>query len=82
MTKYLKDDRLPTTAVMELISCVLLRDSNFDTYSGLHYELLAEGDATRRAEMIDRALGQLARLIARARPQVKPADAVKGCCWN
>ena len=82
VSKYLKDERLPTTAVMELISCVLLRDSNFDTYANLHYDLLAEGDALRRSEMIERALGGLAVLIARARPQVKPPDAVKGCSWN
>lgn len=78
---HLKDDRLPTSAVMELISCKLLRDSDMRIYSELHYRLLAEGDALKRAELIDTALEDLGALLRRARPQAE-MERPKGCHWN
>ena len=79
--KHLKDDRLPPTAVMELITYVLLRDAGMRHYSEVHYELLAEGDAVKRAEIIDDALNELGGLLRRARPQAK-METPKGCSWN
>ncbi|MGQ0627014.1 MAG: LON peptidase substrate-binding domain-containing protein, partial [Phycisphaerales bacterium] len=78
---HLKDDRLPMTAVMELVSCVLLRDSEQRFYASLHYDLLAEGDPGRRARLIDEGLSELRGLLKRAAPQRK-TEAPKGCTWN
>jgi hypothetical protein len=79
--KHMGDEDLPTSALLELITCSLLRDADMRFYSELHYRLLAEGDPLRRAEMIERALGELGRLLRRARPQ-REVETPKGCHWN
>ncbi len=81
VSRHLRDDDLPATAVLELVAVALLRDSDMRSYNELHYQLLAEGDAGARARLIEAALGDLAKLLDRARPQTT-TDAPKGCSWN
>jgi len=54
---YVRDDDIPTTALLELISFTLVKDRE------KRYRLLEEGDADVRAEMVRREIAQIARTI-------------------
>ncbi|MDX2131161.1 MAG: LON peptidase substrate-binding domain-containing protein [Planctomycetota bacterium] len=73
--EYLRNDELPTSAVLEVVSFTLITDPT------LRYALLAEGDADARAAMIVRELEHLADLVRRAALQ-HPEEWPKGCSWN
>jgi uncharacterized protein len=73
--EYVRNDQIPTTAILELVSFTMLNDSE------LRYRLLAEGDAAARAGIIFDELSELKRLIDRAEKQ-HPEQWPKGCSWN
>ncbi len=83
VVRHLGDEDLPTSAILELITCSLLRDAEMRYYHELHYRLLAEGDPVRRAAMIEAGLHDLGRLLKAARPQRRSdTDTPRGCSWN
>lgn len=83
VAKHLGDEELPTSAILELITCSLLRDAEMRYYHELHYRLLAEGDPKQRAAMIESGLHDLRALLVRARPQRRSdAPPPRGCPWN
>lgn len=69
---------LPTPAILELITLGLV--APIDEGDTL-YRLLAEGDATRRARIIETALRGYEHLLGRAVAQFDP-EAPKGVSWN
>lgn len=73
--EYVRNDEVPTVALLELVSFGMLSGSS------VRYRLLAEGDIERRTSLIRRALEDLERLIRRAESQ-RPEDWPKGCSWN
>lgn len=73
--EYVKNDELPTSAVLELVSFTLITDPR------LRYQLLAEPHAEDRAQIIVTELEHLSVLIRRAADQ-HPEDWPKGCSWN
>jgi len=70
-----RDEDIPTSAVIELVGFTLTSDSAFK------YRLLSEGNAAKRAEMLRVELEALGVLIERAGRQ-RPEDWPKGCSWN
>ncbi len=81
VVEHLRNDQFPTTAIMELLTVTILRDSETRYYPELHYSLLAEGDPVRRAALIERELGSLNSLLSRAVLQ-KKSDLPRGVSWN
>lgn len=75
VVEYVRNEEVPNSAVLELISFALLSDHR------LRYRLLAEGDVDRRAELIERELHSLATLIRMAEDQ-RAEEWPKGCAWN
>jgi uncharacterized protein len=75
VVEYVRNEEVPNSAVLELISFALLSDPK------MRYRLLAEGDMDRRATMIERELQSLSTLIGKAEPQ-REQDLPKGCSWN
>lgn len=73
--EYVRNDQLPTTAVLELVSFTIVSEP------GLRYRLLAEPHAEVRAQMILTELEHLSGLIRRAQEQ-HPEEWPKGCSWN
>jgi uncharacterized protein len=73
--KFIRDERIPVPAVLELVSFSLLSRPE------LMYGLLAEGDVHVRAKLILEELSQLESLIKRAEGQVR-GDEPKGVSWN
>ncbi|MCH8824912.1 MAG: LON peptidase substrate-binding domain-containing protein [Planctomycetes bacterium] len=74
MNWFEKDD-VPTHALLELISFAMLGDGE------IRYQLLAEADATRRADMILKQLTNLHQLVGQAEQQSFKAWP-KGISWN
>jgi len=75
VAEYARDEELPTTALLELVSFTMVGDAE------LKYRLLAEGDAAERARLVESELGHLESLLRRAdaqRPDLWP----KGTSWN
>ncbi|MBX3358918.1 MAG: LON peptidase substrate-binding domain-containing protein [Phycisphaeraceae bacterium] len=72
---HLRDEQVPTTALLDLLSFVLL------TEPGLRYRLLEQADARRRAALVLTELESVRLLLTRAGPQ-RLAELPKGCCWN
>jgi Lon protease-like protein len=73
--KHLRDEDVPTSAIVELISFSILGDAE------LRYRLLAEGDVARRAEVVEVELQRLRTMLERAAKQrAKPAP--KGTSLN
>ncbi len=79
--KHLRNDDLPTSAIMELLTVSILHDSERRYYTELHYRLLQEGDASERARLIQSELENLAGLLRLAGPQ-RQMTTPKGCHWN
>lgn len=75
LAEHLRDENLPTAAVLELVTMVLI--DNIET----RYRLLATGETTERAKIVSQELRGIARLLRLARPQVEH-PAPKGCSWN
>lgn len=64
LLEFIRDDDIPTTALLELISFTLVEDKE------QRYRLLEEGDADARAKIVEVELRHLDRLIRMAAPQV------------
>lgn len=75
VVRHLRDEDVPTSAILELISFSLFNDPE------LRYALLAEGDVHRRAAVIQRELRSLRALLDSARRQ-RAQNLPKGCHWN
>lgn len=75
IVECLKNDRFPTPVIMELVSFLLVGDTE------ARYALLEEADADRRVALLERELGDLETLLRKALAQ-KPEDWPKGCSWN
>jgi len=75
LLERLRNDDIPVTALLELISFTVLLDK------ATRYSLLAEPDIERRAEIIDEQLVTLDRMLRQAESQ-RPEDWPKGCSWN
>lgn len=73
--EYVRNDELPTGAVLELVSFTLISDP------ALRYALLAEPHAEARATIIISELVHLSNLLRRA-PDQRPEEWPKGCSWN
>ena len=63
LLEYIRDDDIPTAALLELISFTLVKDRE------KRYRLLEEGDADARAEMVRREIAEIERVIRLALPQ-------------
>ena len=72
--EYIRNEDVPSAALLELIGYSIIDRS-------VHYELLAEGDVSRRAGIIRRELENTASLLQRAGRQ-RPEDWPKGMSWN
>ena len=73
--QYVRNDEIPTSALLELVSFTMTNDPE------LRYRLLEEGNAARRARMLQDELEGLRDLIHKALHQ-HPEDWPKGCSWN
>ncbi len=73
--EYIRNEEVPTSAVLELISFTMLSDAE------IRYRLLAEADASKRARLVERELSDISSLIERAADQ-HPERWPKGCSWN
>lgn len=73
--EYLADERIPTSALMELVTFSMVHDAE------LRYRLLAEGDIEARSKILLSELGELAKLLLQAEKQRGEAWP-KGCSWN
>lgn len=73
--EYVQNEEVPTTALLELVTFTMLSGK------GLRYRLLAEGDAQRRASIIQRELRSLESMLGRADRQ-RPDEWPKGMSWN
>lgn len=76
-----REDPVPVSAILELVTVALLRDSDGRFYNELHYRLLAEGDLQARVRMIETELGDLESLLKRAQPQ-RLQERPKWLNWN
>lgn len=75
LLNYLRDDDVPTHAILELVSFTLC------SRPALSYMLLDEGDIGARARLILNELESLAGLIAKAERH-RFGELPKGCHWN
>lgn len=75
VVEHIRNEDIPTSVVLELVSFVL------PTAKEVRYRLLAEGDAGERADLLERELLGLQRLIRLAGGQ-HPEEWPKGCSWN
>lgn len=84
LAKYLENDAIPTSAIMELLTESVLHDARTGYYPELHYTLLAEPDATRRAQIILAEMNDLRKLLVLAGKQRQGGDTPppRGCNWN
>lgn len=73
--EYVRNDDVPTHALLELVSFALVTDDR------LRYRLLAEPDVQTRADMLLGELGHLRSLIRRGDVQ-RPDEWPKGLSWN
>ena len=72
---YIRDERISTPTLLELISFTLFDDAD------LRYRLLDEGSPEARSEIIRRELVKTSKMLRLARHQ-KPGDWPKGVSWN
>ena len=75
LMQYIRNDSLPTQAVMEIVSFTLIQGAD------LRYRLLAERSAEVRAVLLMTELQHLGTMIRRASRQ-RPEDWPKGLSWN
>jgi len=72
---YIRDERISTPTLLELISFTLFDDAD------LRYRLLDEGSPEARSEIIRRELVKTSKMLRLARHQ-RPEDWPKGMSWN
>lgn len=72
---YIHNEQIPTSALLELVSFTMTATGE------LRYRLLAEGDVTRRADLLRGELEHIQSIIRRAQAQ-HPEEWPKGCSWN
>lgn len=72
---YIRNGAIPTSTLLELVSFTMTSGGE------LRYTLLAEGDASRRAELVRGELEHIEAMLRRARAQ-RPESWPKGCSWN
>ena len=72
---YIRDERISTPTLLELISFTLFDDAD------LRYRLLEEGNPEARSEIIRKELEKTSTMLRLARHQ-KPGDWPKGVSWN
>ncbi len=72
---YVRNEQIPTSALLELVSFTMTAGGE------LRYRLLAEGDVTKRAELVRGELEHIRHIIEQARAQ-HPEEWPKGCSWN
>lgn len=72
---HLRDESVPTPAILELLAFTVFGEPE------LRYQLLAEPNVHRRAEIVEGELATLEQLLRRAAPQ-RGVEGVKGCSWN
>jgi Lon protease-like protein len=75
IVECLKNDRFPSPVIMELVSFLMVGDTE------ARYALLEEADPDRRVMLLERELGELETLVRKALAQ-KPEEWPKGCSWN
>lgn len=75
IAEFIRNERIPTSALMEVISFTMISDP------AVQYRLLSEGDPLVRWEIISQELDGLQRLIRMASKQ-HPEQWPKGCSWN
>jgi len=75
IAEFLRNERIPTSALMEVVSFTMITDP------AVQYRLLSEGDPLARWEIISHELDGLERLIRIASKQ-HPEEWPKGCSWN
>jgi len=75
MVRHLRDPEVPTAAILELVGFSLIQDAE------AKYQLLAEADVMRRADIVQDELRALKNLLDLARPQ-RGAPPPRGCSWN
>ena len=75
LLEYVRNDDVPTSALLEVISFALVTDAR------VRYRLLAEPDPARRAETVMTELRRLRSLLERAADQ-HPEAWPKGVSWN
>lgn len=66
---------IPTSALIELLAFSVLDEPR------VQYNILAEGDVTQRARIVEGELARLGRIVRRARLQHDP-EAPRGVTWN
>jgi len=72
---YIRDESVPTAALLELISFTILDDSE------LRYTLLDEPSTSTRATLVRHELERTSRMLRLTRHQ-HPEAWPKGCSWN
>ncbi len=72
---YIRDERISTPTLLELISFTLFDDAD------LRYKLLDEGNPEARSEIIKTELERTSKMLRLARHQ-RPEDWPKGMSWN
>jgi hypothetical protein len=73
--EYVRNEQIPTSALLELVSFTMTAGGE------LRYQLLAEGDAGKRAEIVKDELEHIGAIIRRAQDQ-HPEQWPKGVSWN
>ncbi len=72
---YVRDERISTPTLLELISFTLFDDAD------LSYKLLEEGNPEARSEIIRKELEKTSKMLRLARHQ-RPEEWPKGMSWN
>lgn len=72
---FASNEEVPTSAILEVLSFTIVTDGR------TRYRLLEEGDARRRADIIESEVNRLERLIRMAAHQ-HPSEWPKGMSWN
>jgi uncharacterized protein len=75
VVEWIEHEEVPTHALLELVGFALIKDEK------IKYQLLAESDAKRRAEVILSQLRDLDQIVARAEKQ-NWREWPKGLSWN
>lgn len=75
LVDYVRDERISTPTLLELISFTLFDDAD------LRYRLLDEGDAEKRSKIIRKELERTSRMLHLAKHQ-RPENWPKGMSWN
>ncbi|QOI99468.1 MAG: LON peptidase substrate-binding domain-containing protein [Phycisphaeraceae bacterium] len=75
MLNFTRNPEVPSQVILEMVATAIVHNH------AARYQLLAEGDPERRAEILDAEVVHLESLIRRAERQ-DPQAWPKGCSWN